>query len=112
VEVLIASFALALGLSAMLVVFSSLMRMARLTDVERKGMHQARQIVEQLRTLPYTAPEFSVGTHTAWGGRYVVTSLGGYPSTVQIQFLYDVVTPNGSTSLVALTTVMTSGFHP
>jgi len=110
VEVLIASFGVALGLAGMLVSFSALMRTARLVDQENQALHQARERLETLRTYPYTAPQLAVGTHAVAGGQYVVSTYT-YPSTKRVVLSYDVVAPNNVTSQVSVTTVLTAGLH-
>lgn len=110
IEVMIASFVLALGFAGVLVSFSSLTRTVRLVDTEMRTMHRARQELETLRTFSYSSGALSSGTHSITGGLYVVSAYS-QAGTKQVTLSLDVIAPNGSTSQVALTTVLASTIH-
>lgn len=109
-EVLIASAIVAIGLAGILVSFSVLTRTARLLDARTRAMHQARQTLEELQGLSLSAPALTPGVHPISGGWYQVSTYG-FHSTKTVSVSYELLTPNGATSHVSLTTVMSSVFH-
>ncbi len=109
-EVLVASAMVAVGLAGVLVSFSVLTRTARLLDTRTRAMHEGRKTLEELQGISFSAPELAPGVHSISGGQYEVSTYG-FPSTKTVAVSFDVLTPNGTTSRVSLTTVMSSVFH-
>lgn len=83
VEVVIASAIMVLALTGFLASFLMARRSILLCENRMNTVHEIRERMETLLTLPYTATELSYGVHSLSNGFYSVSTNAQYPSSVK-----------------------------
>jgi type II secretory pathway pseudopilin PulG len=111
VEVVVASFLLAFAFAGVLVAMSTMSRTAWTADSVNRTTHQARQVLEDLRTRSFADPALALGTNAMSNGFYVVWAATTNSTLRQVTVTqYAVV--RGRTTQVDMTTFMTRALHP
>jgi prepilin-type N-terminal cleavage/methylation domain-containing protein len=112
VEVMVASVVLTITLLGFLASFDVARRSENLSANTFDGIHQARSILEELRTVGYYASELSLGTHSVSNGFYVVSNNTDFAQTKDVYLTLRWVEPGGSrTASLYYATSMTESMH-
>jgi type II secretory pathway pseudopilin PulG len=105
VEVVIASFVLAIAFVGVLTAMTAMSRTAAMAAAVNQATQDARMYMENLRTNNFSMAPLALGTNTIPNGRYVV-SASSATSTVRQITVTQFAVVRGRTTQVDLVTVM------
>lgn len=111
IEVMVASFVVLTGLGAALVTFTAMARTARLTAAASEALHRARANAEELQLRTFADEALAEGSHAMSGGYYVVEPYAGHSTSRRVTLYQRYPKPDGTTTQLVLTTVLTSVLH-
>lgn len=112
VEVLIACVLMAVVLAGFLGAFDMAKRTTVVSDATMWATHEARRILESLRTYDYANTNLNAGTHNLSNGYYIVSNNISYAKTKDIYLTIQWVEPGvRRTSSVSLVSSVTESMH-
>lgn len=112
VEVMIATMLVGFGLASSLAAFMAASRTAEASARRIAAVHNARRVMEDLRSQPYTSLAYGTWQY-ADGIRINVTAASGFAATKDIEVEVDWNTPGKATKAqVAVRSSVASCIHP
>lgn len=112
VEVLIACVLMAIVLTGFLSAFDMSKRTTIVSDQTMWATHEARRILETIRTYDYSDTNLSVATHNLSNGYYIVSNNTSYAKTKDIYLTIQWIEPGvRRTSSVSLVSSVTESMH-
>ena len=112
VEVLVACVLMAVVLAGFLGAFDMSKRTTVVSDSTMWATHEARRILETIRTYDYASSNLSVSTHNLSNGYYIVSNNTSYTKTKDIYLTIQWAEPGvRRTSSVSLVSSVTESMH-